>query len=241
MRLEILISTMDSKFQKREITPPASYLVIDQNRDKGEMGLAKSRNMAIESSLADICLISDDDLEYIDNLQDNILDAFRDNLYVDIITFCIKTPDGEDYKRYRDKPFLHTKKSIMSVSSVEIAFRRDSINSVNLRFDERFGLGSDFPTGEEIIFLSDALDRGLKILYLPIYVVRHPIESSGKNYDNQKLIEAKGAMFFRLFGSLGYGVSGLFAFKKYKSSPYSIFKFYRLMLSGIEKFRRLDE
>jgi len=241
MKLEILISTMDSKFQKRDITPPAPYLVIDQLTNKNERGLAKSRNMAIELSSSDICLISDDDLEYLDNLQDDILKSFNNNLDIDIITFCIKTPDNKPYKKYKDSQFLHTKKTIMRVSSVEIAFRKDSIKKANLKFDEKFGLGSTFPTGEEIIFLSDAIDKGLKILYIPIYIVVHPIESSGKNYENKSLIEAKGAMFYRLFGTLGYGVSALFAFKKYKKSPFLLIEFHKLMLNGIKKYRRLDE
>ena len=241
MKLEILISTMNSKFQKRELKPPAPYLIIDQLSSKGERGLAKSRNRAIESSFSDICLISDDDLEYFNNLQDNILKAFKENKDADIITFCIKTPNNKPYKRYKNIAFWHTKKTIMRVSSVEIAFRLESINRVNLRFDENFGLGSKFPTGEEIIFLSDAIDRGLKILYLPIDIVVHPIESSGKDYNNKNLIEAKGAMFYRLFGGLGYGVSALFALKKYKESPHSLSKFYTIMLEGIKKFRRIDE
>jgi glycosyltransferase involved in cell wall biosynthesis len=241
MKLEILISTMDNKFQKREITPPSKYLVINQLTEKGEKGLAKSRNMAIESASNDICLISDDDLEYLESIEDNILNKFKEYQDADIITFCIKTPDNKPYKKYKDNIFWHTKRTIMSVSSVEIAFRLDSINRVNLRFDENFGLGSQFPTGEEIIFLSDALDNGLKILYVPIDIVIHPIESSGKNYHNINLIEAKGAMFYRLFGILGYVASGLFTLKKYKESPFSLIKFYQIMINGINKYRRVDE
>ncbi len=238
MNLEILISTMNSKFQKRNLNLTVSHLLIDQLTEKDEKGLAKSRNRAILLAQKDICLISDDDLEYFNDLEENIIKSFKDNMEADIITFCVQTPDNQPYKRYKEKSFWHTKKTIMRVSSVEIAFRLDSINKVNLRFDERFGLGSNFPTGEEIIFLSDALDKGLKILYIPINIVIHPIESSGKNYESIKLIEAKGAMFYRLFGFLGYGVSVLFAFKKSKESPYSLIKFYKLMINGIIKFRR---
>jgi glycosyltransferase involved in cell wall biosynthesis len=235
MNLEILISTMNGKFQSRDITPPVPYILIDQiSPDKG---LAKSRNLAIDESRADICLISDDDLEYIDSIEESILNAFRDNLKADIITFEVQTPDNRPYKRYKTEPFWHTQKSIMSVSSVEIAFRRDSIMSANLKFDNRFGLGSEYPTGEEVIFLSDGLKSGLKILFIPIPIVIHPIESSGKNYDNPTLIRAKGAMFYRIFSLLGYGASLLFAFKKYKISPHSMLEFYRLMVEGIEDYR----
>ncbi len=235
MNLEILISTMNGKFQSRAITPPAPYILIDQISP--DRGLAKSRNLAIEQSSGDICLISDDDLGYMEGIEESILNAFRDNPTADIITFEVQTPDNRPYKSYKTEPFWHTKKSIMSVSSVEIAFKKESFSRVNLKFDERFGLGGEFPTGEEIILLSDALSSGLKILFIPIPIVIHPIESSGKNYDNPTLIRAKGAMFYRIFSLLGYGASLLFAFKKYKISPYSMLEFYRVMLEGIEDYR----
>ena len=127
----------------------------------------------------------------------------------------------------------------MRVASVEIALRRSSIEESRLRFDEHFGLGAEFPTGEENIFLADALDKGLKLLYMPIPIVMHPPESSGQDYDNIKLVQAKGAMFERIFGLKGHAVSFLFALKKYKSSSHSLFRFYFLMLQGTKKYRSL--
>ena len=250
MRLQILISTMHSKFMQRNIKPPAEYLVINQwltekpesnTQDNifsyNEKGLAKSRNHAIDNSSSEISLISDDDLVYLDTIEETILEAFDKYKDADIITFQIKTPDKTPYKGYKSEVFWHTKKSLMSVSSVEIAFRRDSINSANIRFDERFGLGGDFPTGEEIIFLTDAFNKGLKILYIPKPIVIHPLESSGKNYDNEQLIEAKGAMFYRLFGLLGYAASLIFAYRKHTQSPHSFMQFFRLMNRGINNYR----
>jgi len=128
----------------------------------------------------------------------------------------------------------------MRVASVEIAFKRNSINKTHLRFDENFGLGALFPTGEENIFLADALDKGLKLLYIPIPIVTHPPESSGQDYDNIKLVQAKGAMFERIFGLKGYAVSFLFTLKKYKSSRHSLFRFYSLMLQGAKKYHDLN-
>ena len=130
-------------------------------------------------------------------------------------------------------------KSIMKVSSIEIAFRINSIKIKNLKFDEKFGLGTNNPTGEEAIFLSDALKQGLKILYIPLPIVFHPKESSGGMFkDNPKLIRAKGAMFYRIFGIWGYLVSFLFALKKYRMSNYKFFKFLTYMLEGINKYKK---
>ena len=251
IRLQILISTVDDKIKLENINK-LNTIVINQliNKKKSvyrlpnifsysEKGLSKSRNKAIEKSDAEICLISDDDVQYKNDIENIILRSFLNNKDADIITFQIETPDGKKYKNYKKESFWHTKKTLMSVSSIEIAFRRESIINNNIKFDENFGLGTSFPTGEEIIFLTDALKKGLKILYIPIPIVIHPLESSGKDYDNEILIKAKGAMFYRIFGNLGYIVSVIFAFKKYKLSKYSFLKFTNLMFKGILMYKRL--
>ena len=242
---------MDSKFQKRNCKIGAPYLVIDQTETKSinngnnaeiysyrERGLSRSRNHTLEHAKGEICLLSDDDLEYKKNIESAILEAFDNNPDADIITFQIETPEGEPFNNYSEKQLIHNKRSIMRAASVEIAFKRSSIEEAGLKFDENFGLGAKFPTGEENIFLSDALDKGLNVLYIPEPIVIHPAESSGQDYNDPGLVQAKGAMFERIFGWQGYGVSFLFAFKKYKESKYSLFGFYSLMLEGAKNYRR---
>ena len=202
-----------------------------------ERGLSKSRNHALGHAAGEICLLSDDDLYYKEDIEDIVIQAFEENPSADIITFQIETPEGKPFKNYRTEPFWHTKRTIMRVASVEMAFKRNSIEENHLRFDENFGLGAAFPTGEENIFLSDALDQKLKILFMPLPIVIHPPESSGRDFDNAKLIQAKGAMFERIFGLSGYGVSFLFALKKYRLSNYSLFDFYGLMTQGAKNYR----
>ena len=202
-----------------------------------ERGLSRSRNHALNHATGEICLLSDDDLYYKEDIEGIVNQAFDENPTADIITFQIETPEGESFKNYKAEPFWHTKRTIMRVSSVEMAFKKNAIEENHLRFDENFGLGAEFPTGEENIFLSDALDKGLNLLYIPTPIVIHPLESSGQNYDNIKLVEAKGAMFERIFGIKGYAVSLLFAFKKYKHSKYSLFHFFGLMMQGAKHYR----
>ena len=204
-----------------------------------ERGLSRSRNHALSHAAGEICLLSDDDLYYKENIESLIIQAFEENPTADIITFQIETPEGKPFKNYKTEPFWHTKRTIMRVASVEMAFKRNAIEESHLRFDENFGLGAEFPTGEENIFLSDALDKKLKVLFVPLPIVIHPLESSGKDFNNVKLIQAKGAMFERIFGLSGYGVSFLFALKKYKLSSYSLFGFFGLMMQGTKRYHKL--
>ena len=86
-----------------------------------------------------------------------------------------------------------------------------------------------------------ALKLGLKILYLPYAMVRHPDASSGRALrHNPDLLKAKGGMFYRIFGWKAYGVCVLFALKKQRETGYSLVKNIRLMYAGIEEFKALD-
>lgn len=205
-----------------------------------ETGLSKSRNRNLNNITEEICLITDQDILFKQGFHNHIITAFQENPGADIIVFQIEDLDGKPLKKYKNVPFWMNHRDIMKVSSVEIAFRSSSILNNHIKFDERFGLGAIFPTGEEAIFLSDALKKNLKIKYLPIPIVQHPIESSGYNFEhNHTLITAKGAMLYRIFGPIAYPVSILFAFKKFKLSSLSFKKFMTIMLQGISTYKKL--
>ena len=254
MKFRILISTTDDKFLERTYSPPADYIIVNQllNKEKSsysennlfsykEKGLSKSRNRAIVHCNSDIALISDDDVEYLENLEEIIKKTFEENPNADIITFQFLKDENTLYKKnYKKEKFWHDIYSLARVSSVEIAFRVDKIKNKNITYDENFGLGSTFPTGEEYIFLADALKNGLKILYVPIPILIHPDESSGGQFlDNPLLIESKGALFYRIFGLKSYFITFIFALKKYKIANITLIQFYKLMLQGIKKYKKL--
>jgi hypothetical protein len=251
MKYQILISTIDDNFLKRNYSMGYNHLIINQLVNKKssnyiqdnlftfkEKGLSKSRNKAIKYSNAVICLISDDDLEYKDNIDSAITEAFKNNPEADIITFQIEQPNGVPYKKYNKESFFHNKRTLMRVPSVEIAFRRKSIVDKKLLFDENFGLGSIYPTGEETIFLTDALDAGLIIKYVPLPIVIHSREGLSQDFHNNKyLIKSKGALFKRIFGKYSFIISFLFSLKKYNLSDVSFFEFLSLIMEGSKEYK----
>lgn len=207
-----------------------------------ETGISKSRNRNLLKLNEKIGLITDQDIRFKNGFQDIIIEAFEQTPKADIITFQIEDEKGRPFKKYKNKPFWMNQRDIMKVSSVEIAFRTSSIIENNIKFDEDFGLGSMYPTGEEAIFLSDALHKGLKIKYIPKPIVIHPKGSSGHLFkNNEKLIAAKGAMLYRIFGINAYAVSIIFALKKYRKSSETILNFVRLMFKGISSFKKLHD
>lgn len=205
-----------------------------------ERGLSKSRNRGIECSDADICVITDNDVYFKPDVYNIIEKAFKEYPDADILTFKAETPEGEEFNNYKTNFFWHTRLSLAKVSSIEIAFRRKAIINGKIKFDENFGLGSKFCTGEEYIFLTDALGQGLKIGYIPEVIVYHPKESSGDQFNSISLIEAKGAMIYRVFGLLGVFVCILFSFKKFKKSKSGLLNFIRSIFKGFKAIRAYE-
>lgn len=252
LKIDVLCSTMYGKVPLIFIrgTKPDDVIVINQciegaNENKDflnyyEKGLSKSRNAAIFNAKAEICLIADNDVYYGDETFEKVRNAFLKYPEADILTFKIETPDGEPFKSYRENFFWHNKHSVAKVSSIEIAFRRKSIVQNRILFDENFGLGSRFATGEEYIFLRDALKKGLKAAFVPEVIVYHPKESSGGQFNNIELIEAKGAMIRRVFGISGYLVCMIFCLKKFRYSQYGFLTFLKTILKGFRLVKNYD-
>lgn len=239
----------DLKLKEKNIT--SDLLIINQSGEKkkekvenirmlsyDELGSSNSRNRALENSLGDICLIADDDVIYKENYEKIVLDSFQKNPDADIITFQIETPEGKKFKEnYMGKEQWHNMRTILKCASIEIAFKKEKIDSKELKFDTDFGLGSKYRVHDEVIFLADALKKGLKIKYIPIPIVLHPAESSGTDY-NQHLIKSKGAAFMMIFGGKGFLVNIAFALVKYYGykDKFNFFKFIYLINKGSIEF-----
>ena len=156
-----------------------------------QRGLSKSRNMAIGAASADVCILCDNDVEYVDDY-DEIINAAFEKYDADVIVFFIKRPE-------RQKPvFDHVKKmgylSVLKIFSPEVAFRKSSIEGI--KFDELFGAGAKFFLGEENLFLYECLKRKKKILYVPEMIAQVRDEESTwfKGYDRDFFI-ARGANY----------------------------------------------
>lgn len=263
MKLQVLMATMDLKSGtelpdgiKELLKNKVKCTVINQcsaqndclnsNQDNLsvfsflEKGLSKSRNRNLKILTEPIALITDQDIRFKKEFQNTIISAFDQYPEADIITFQIEDDHGQLLKPYRKEAFWMNHRDIMKVSSVEIAFKATSILNNQLWFDEDFGLGTIFPTGEEAIFLSDALKKGLKIKYVPFPIVIHSQDSSGHQFSNNKsLIRAKGAMFYRIFGFNAYVISIFFAIKKFKLSSETFVSFVKNMFEGISSYKKL--
>lgn len=178
MKLDILMSCMhqtdDALIHKSKIT--GSAVVINQCDREGftqygrvamydtkERGLTRSRNMAIAKSNADICLLCDDDEEFVADYEQNILTAYESLPQADVIIFKMVNRPASFPDQVMELKFPKT----MKVSSWQISFRRESLLRTGVRFDERMGAGTGNGAEEELKFLTDCRKAGLRIFYVP--------------------------------------------------------------------------
>lgn len=160
-------------------------------------GLSKSRNIALANAKGSICLIADDDTVFVENFQETILNAYQKHPKVSLITFQIQTFSGVPYKTYAtvEKP-LQTKKEIKNLSSVELTFKRETIQKHKIQFNELFGLNSHFEMGEEFVFANDVLQHELQIYYMPFPIVLHSEERSTSILGEDRVVYARAALAY---------------------------------------------
>lgn len=257
MNLQVLISTMHqndySLLKKMNINSNA--IVINQTDSKSstmfkknnndilwvnsfERGLSKSRNLAIKKADSNICLLADDDLVYCNNYREIVLETFEYNPKIDIIIFQVEGIEKK-FKNYKAKSFKIGYLSSMKVSSVQIAFRLDSIRKKEIKFNEMFGAGAKFKMGEENIFLINCLKNGLNIKYIPKKIANlHIGNSSWFDGFSKEYFISRGASFAGMSKKLSFFLIFQFAIRKYSlyKNSMSLVTAIIYMLKGRQKY-----
>lgn len=238
MKVEMLISTMNQEnlnfFYQMNVTTKAviinqitnTNLILPEKIVDSQMafislydrGLSKSRNMALENATGDICVICDDDMKYIDGYDQTILNEYKSNPNIDIIVFQVNKNDGSFYKKYPKSNKILNFFTTMKVSSVEITFKKRAIEEAGIKYNELFGAGSKFYMGEESIFLSECIKKGLKVLFVPKSIgYLTDSESTWFKGFNSDYFRVKGACFYAMSPVFYSLLIFQFAIRKYKT------------------------
>jgi len=223
--IEILIATMNqTNFDFLEAMflfsdcKDFSFLIINQTSNDKQLvsnsdnvkvvnslnkGLSKSRNLAIELATKSLLIFTDDDVVFQPGFESHILNAFNADDGHDGFRFEFLNGKGNLAKKY-PKQFEEklSQFEILNTSSVELVFKRESIKRVNLKFDENFGLGTEFAMGEEAIFVADAVKKGLKIGFVPEILVAHAHSSTGHRTAVSMQYFIHSAVFYRIYGKI---------------------------------------
>lgn len=162
-------------------------------------GLSKNRNNALRHANGDVCLISDSDVLFYPECFDKILSTFTKYPELDIATFQFDSVGIQKTYPPQATELPCTTKNYY-ISSIEIAFRRTSVQN-KIQFNELFGLGAPvLQSGEEEVFILDALNTQLKGYFFPISICRHDELSTGeKATQSPGFLMSKGAYFYKRF------------------------------------------
>lgn len=240
-RLGVLIATLNEKIERvaRSLLPQVSecrvlisHQVVDgfaydqqasfvnQNVSYSQLatkGLSKNRNNCLAHTTQDINVFADDDVEYVPDFDKTILREYASHNDADVITFHVER--GHHKEKERRGHFQHTNKTIHKVPSIGITFRKESLDESGVVFDERFGIGGKYKSGEQVVFLHDCLQAGLKVIHVDTPIVRHTHLSSGWIWDKEQ-VAAKIATVWKVNGPIT-AFFAVFSFTITKRSLYS--------------------
>lgn len=236
MKLEVLVSTMNQVdftiVEKMNIKTDA--IIVNQCDINGydeyedcdkrirmyhfnERGVGLSRNNALMRSTADICVMADDDVEYVDDYKNIVINAFEENPRADMIMFNVPEPDKSPYRSPEIKNEARVNfTNFMRYGTFNIALRRESVVKANVCFSLLFGGGARYSCGEDTIFISDCLKNGLNIYSstAKIGIVRHDKSTWFKGYDDKYFFD-RGVLFAALSKRMSYLLILQFAVRKY--------------------------
>lgn len=158
-------------------------------------GVGINRNLALTYGDADYCIFADDDLKYVDGMEELVLTEFRTHPDADVFIFHFDTDSQRKQKRYK-KTRKVTPWEQMPWGGFRIAVKLDSIRKKNVWFSTLFGGGCIFPSGEDSLWLREAKKKGLVF-----YVSKETIgtisfdESTWFSGYNEKYYFGKGAYY----------------------------------------------
>lgn len=202
-----------------------------------EKGIGLSRNTALMRATADIVLFSDDDVKYVDNYPKKIIDEFEKLKKADFIVFNMTVSRGNITRKILNTnrtKHLHFFNSL-HFGTYSFAVIRKVLKWKNIWFHLSFGGGTEFSSGEDSIFITDALKKNLQVWYSPqlLGCVNHKTSTWFKGY-NEKYFFDKGVLLKYIFGIYAYPIGILILLKnRHKTKSLKMKESIKFLFKGI--------
>lgn len=266
MKLNILISTINDGIKNIEkiflpVDNAISYIIshqITNNKDYSKevrplklrkdtiylsldvKGLSKNRNNCLKHINADIVYICDDDVSLLYENILKVIEKFENSDNLDVLRCQVKTFEGKPYKQYKTREYkVDSLIQLSNFSSIEMTVKSSFIKENDILFDENFGIGAQYPIGEDFIFITDILKKNGNIVHYPMDIVEHgEFGTGGILSDN--IIFGRGAVFRRVFGKISFLVNIYFSIKNQKKyqKEYTLWEYYKLLFQGNYDYAR---
>lgn len=215
MTLQVLVATMNQKnhslLEKMNINSDA---IVGNQCDRNEIedfdykghkvkylsfsekGVGLNRNNMLMRASADICLFADDDVRYVSNYQDIIINTFKKIKDADVLIFNLISNNPSRQSSITKKVKRIRFFNCLKYGTYRIAVRTERIKWLNIYFSLLFGGGAKFSCGEDSLFIVDCLRKGCKIYAVPevIGTVDQTDSSWFTGYNDKYFID-KGILF----------------------------------------------
>ncbi|MBM6619100.1 glycosyltransferase family A protein [Bacillus suaedaesalsae] len=260
MNLEVLVSTMNQTdynlLEKMNIQSDA--IIINQCKTnrvekfnfKGntikmfsfdEKGVGLSRNNALMRTTAEIALFADEDVTYVDNYKEIVINGFKSNPDADMLIFNVPSKNQERPLHFINKERRVRLYNCLKYGAVSIAIKTERLKKKNIYFSLLFGGGARYSAGEDSLFISDCLKKGLKIYTNP-NVIGYVSQENSSWFEGytEKYFFDKGAFFasFSRRGAILFCLQYAFRHRSTYKGVYSNIQIIRLMLNGIKHYNR---
>ena len=255
-KIEVLIVTMNqndhSLIQKMNIKTDAlvgnqcDYNSIESFTDKNgntiryysfeEQGVGINRNNLLLRTTADYVILADDDMVFNDNYPDEALNAFHNHPDADVLLFNLDD-DGTRFKTKKD--FRVRTYNCGRFGAARIGLKMDKIRKNAISFNQLFGGGCKYGSGEDTLFLKDCINKGLKLYAVNVTLAR--LEDSRKSTwftgINDKWLYDTGASKAAFSSRTAYIQSILFLIKHHNIiKEYTFISAYQIMRKGIRDY-----
>lgn len=160
-----------------------------------ERGVGLNRNNALMRATGDVCLFADDDMVYVDDYVEKVKNTFEQYHDADVIAFNLKEPKISRY--VIKKTYKVGLLNYLRFGAARVAVRLQSVREKGIYFNQCFGGGTEHSHGEDSIFLTDCLRKGLKMYAVPEYIAELTEErpSTWKSGYNEKYFRDQGALY----------------------------------------------
>ena len=130
-----------------------------------ERGVGLSRNTALMRADSDVVVFADNDVQYNDNYKEIIQKAFKEMPNADMIAFVL--PKIEDKRnensKIKSKLSRVLQTNCLKYGTYRFAIKLESLKKANIYFSLLFGGGTRFGSGEDSIFITECIRKGLKV------------------------------------------------------------------------------
>ena len=206
-----------------------------------ERGVGRSRNLALDEAWGDLVLFADEDIVYDSGYAARIVQAFRRRPHTDILLFNLRV--NEERRTYwNEKEKAVHRFNCGRYPTFCAAARLSSLRRAGVRFSLLFGGGAPYSNGEDSLFFTDCLRKGLKIRALPVTIGREePRESTWFHGYDKKFFYDRGVLYAFLYGRMAelWALRFVVTKKKIMCGEIPPARAFALMKKGIAKGRRL--